>query len=378
MIRKAYKFRIYPNQEQQDLLAIQFGHARFVYNKFLSLRTKAYEQYGITLNYYRSKRHLRRLKSNAEYVWLKEADSQVLQNQIQNLNIAYEKFFKKEASFPRFKSKHGKQSIQYPQRFTIADGRIYLPKVGWVKLVQHRDIEGKMKNCTVSKTKTGKYFISIQCEVEHETQDRNQAPKVGIDLGLKDFIATSDGDKVTNPKHLKRAERRLRIRQRRLSRKTKGSNNRNKARHQVALIHEKVANQRKDFHHKLSRQLVDQYGHIAFEDLNIQGMLKNRRLAKAISQVGWYQFIQFCEYKQAWAGGTIAKADRWLPSSKMCSTCGDVKKSLKLSERSWVCLSCGTHHDRDINASKNILNKSTVGATETHAYGDMSPVGGSA
>ena len=378
MIRKAYKFRIYPNREQQESLAVQFGHARFVYNKFLSLRTKAKKQYDRTLSRLQMQQVLKQMKRQEQYSWLQACDSQVMQVKIRDLCVAYEKFFKKEAGFPRFKSKHDKQSIQYPQRFKVEDGRIYLPKVGWVKLVQHRDIEGKMKNCTVSKTKTGKYFVSIQCEVEHETQDRSQTPRVGIDLGLTDLIATSDGDKVANPKHLKRAERRLRIRQRRLSRKTKGSNNRNKARHQVAVIHEKVTNQRKDFHHKLSRQLVDQYGHIAFEDLNIQGMLKNRRLSKATQTVGWYQFVQFCEYKQAWAGGTIAKADRWLPSSKMCSTCGDVKKSLKLSERSWVCLACGTNHDRDINASKNILRESTVGATETHAYGEMSPVGGSA
>ena len=191
-------------------------------------------------------------------------------------------------------------------------------------------------------------------------------------------MTTSDGEKVKPPKYLRRAERRLKIRQRRLSRKAKGSRNREKARRRVALQHERVANQRQDFHHKLSRELVDGFGHIAFENLNIQGMLGNHTLAKSIQDAGWGQFVRFCEYKQEWAGGTTSKADRFFPSSKACSACGSLNHGLALSDRQWTCLDCGAVHDRDENAAINILNASTVGVTESYASGDMSLVGDSA
>jgi putative transposase len=374
--RKAFKFRVYLNTGQRESLSRQFGHSRFIYNKMLSFKSRGYEQFGKSITKNQTITFTRRLKGFDQYTWLKECDSQVLQQALIDLDRAFKNFFEKRADYPKFKRKHDRQSIRYPQRFKVQGGHIYLPKVGWVRMVQHRPVEGKMKNCTVSKTKTGKYFVSIQCEIETGgPEPRTDEPQVGVDLGLKDFVVTSDGEKVKPPKYLRSSERRLKIRQRRLNRKKGGSSNRNKARHKVATTHEKVANQRKDFHHKLSRDLVDRYGHIAFENLNVAGMLKNHSLAKSIADAGWSQFVQFCEYKQDWAGGTTDKIDRWFPSSKACSACGSINHSLQLSDREWTCLDCGTLHDRDENAATNILNKSTVGATESYALGVTTDVG---
>jgi putative transposase len=319
---------------------------------------------------------------------LRQADSQVLQEALRNLGRAYVNFFVKRAEYPKFKSKHSKQSIRYPQRFKVNGKRVYLPKVGWVKAAFHRPLEGAMKNCTVSKTKSGKYFVSIQCEVEIE--DPTPRPtQVGIDLGLTTFATLSTGEKIDKPKYLHRSERRLKIRQRRLSRKAKGSKHRNHARQPLAVLHEKVANQRKDFQHKLSRDLVDRFGSISFESLNVNGMLKNHKLAKAISDAAWSQFVGFCEYKAGWSNIQLLRVDRFFPSSKLCSDCGEKHHSLTLSVRQWVCLNCGAVHDRDENAAVNILNqafgleaefvnnhtgkalrpKPTVGATESYATG---------
>lgn len=375
LIRKAFKYRIYPNQTEQSTLAIQFGHARFVYNMALAQRKVYYEEHGQGLNYNDTAYMLTIIKPFIP--WLNIADSQVLQQSLKDLDRAYKNFFEGRAEYPKFKNKYHAQSIRYPQRFKVNGSRIYLPKVGYVRAIFHRPIEGKMKNCTVSKTKSGKYFVSIQCEVE--ILDPVQKPgRVGIDLGLKDFVTLSTGEKVKPPKHLRKSERRLRIRQRRLSRKQKGSNNRAKARLRVAIQHERVANKRKDFHHKLSHDLVSRFGFIAFENLNVAGMIKNHHLAKSISDAGWSQFVGFCEYKQGWAGGQIEKRDRFFPSSKLCSACGQINHLLKLSDREWMCLGCGVVHDRDENAALNILNGHTGGAPEIYALEDTIPVGGSA
>ena len=374
MIRKAFKFRVYPDREQKDKLAMQFGCSRFVYNHYRHVREEYYQETGTGLTYNDCAVDLtERLK--VDHPWLKEADSQAVQQALMDLDKAYKNFFEGRADYPNFKRKFGKQSIRYPQRFKVEGGYVYLPKVGWVKAVLHRKIEGKMKNATVSKTKTGKYFVSIQCEVEHITPERIPN-KVGIDLGLTTFATFSTGEKVEKPKHFKVSERRLKIRQRRLSRKVKGSNSRGKARHAVAAIHEKIANQRKDFHHKLSRALVDHFGVIAFESLNVNGMLKNHNLAKAIADAGWNQFVNFVEYKAAWPrgrpGAEVLQVDRFFPSSKLCSDCGTKHKSLTLNIRQWVCTNCGVIHDRDENAAINILKETTRGARESNAVGDMS------
>lgn len=369
-IRKAYKFRIYPNKTQQAELAKQFGAARFVYNHYRRVREEYYQETGTGLTYRDCADDLAdRLK--VEHPWLKEADSQVLQQVLKDLDTAYGRFFKKLADYPNFKCKHSNQGIRYPQRFKLSDKRIYLPKIGWVKAIFHRDMEGEAKNCTVTKTKSGRYFVSIQCEVEIERVPSGREPKqpsVGVDVGLKSFAVLSTGEKIDAPQFLRKSERLLKIRQRRLSRKVKGGNNRSKARHRVAIQHERVANQRKDFHHKISRQLVNDFGLIAVEDLNVRGMMANHHLAKSIADAGWRQFTDFCAYKQAWAGGQLVRNDRWHASTKTCSDCGAVNHSLKLSDRSWVCVSCGSIHDRDENAAKNHLNKATVGITESHAY----------
>lgn len=394
MIKQAFKFRIYPDSEQQVELDKQFGYSRFVYNHYRAVRADYYFETGTGLNYNDCAQDLTdRLKE--DHPWLKQADSQVLQQALKDLDKAYENFFRmvKEGTLPKpgkkprkdgmpkgyptFWKKHDDQSIRYPQRFKLGGDLLYLPKVGWVKIVLHRVIKGKMKNCTVSKTKTGKYFVSIQCEVEHTTPEQKPT-KVGIDLGLTTFATFSDGLKIDKPKHFYASERRLKIRQRRVSRKVKGSNSRGKAKLVVASIHEKIANQRKDFHHKLSRTIVDTFGTIAFESLNINGMLKNHNLAKAIADAGWNQFVGFVEYKAAWNGCEVLKVDRFFPSSKLCSDCGEKNQSLTLNIRQWVCTSCGVIHDRDGNAAINILKETTRGARESYADGYMIDVGRSA
>ncbi len=378
MIRKAFKYRIYPDSEQQAKLAIQFGCVRFVYNHYRAAREGFYYDTGIGLNYNDCATDLSDILK-VDYPWLKEADSQTLQQALKDLDTAYQRFFKGLADYPNFKRKFDKQSIRYPQRFKFAPkghpSKIYLPKIGWVKVVRHRRLEGTMKNCTVSKTKTGRYFVSIQCEIEH-TIPGQRSGSVGIDLGLKDFATINDGtktEKIACPQHLRKAENLLKIRQRRLSRKVKGGNSRTKAKLVVASAHEKITNRRRDFHHQISRAIVDNFGKIGLESLNVTGMLKNHKLAKSVSDAGWSQFVTFVEYKAAWAGSEVTKHDRWFASSKTCNDCGAVNKVLKLSDRTWVCQTCGVIHDRDENAAKN-LRPSTVGTTGINAVGDMSSV----
>lgn len=389
-IQKAFKFRIYPTKEQKAELAIQFGHARFVYNAALDLRKRMYFDHGVSYNYYDCANVLAHVKAECEdFEWLSQADSQVLQQSLQDLDKAFSRYFDMcrgklpkpkpsakprkdgmELGYPTFKRKFDKQSIRYPQRFKLEGQRIYLPKVGWVKINRHRKVEGELRKVTVSKTKTGKYFASIQCQVETDIQPTTNAQAVGIDLGLKDFAILSTGEKIAPPQHLRVAERRLRIRQRRLSRKAKGSNSQTKARLVVSATHEKITNRRKDFHHQLSRYVVDQFGSIGLETLNVNGMVQNPNLAKSISDAGWSQFVTFIEYKAAWTGVEVVKHDRWFASSKTCFDCGFVHKDLKQSDRSWVCPACGVIHDRDENAANNLIPKSTAGAAGINAGWD--------
>ena len=382
LIKKAFKFRIYPNKEQQARLAVQFGHARFVYNWGLALRKTHYQETSQGLSTFDCNTRLTELKRQPETAWLREADSQVLQQKLQDLNSAYVNFFEKRAGYPTFKSKKSKQSIRYPQRFKVNGNRIYLPKVGWVKVVIHRPIEGEMKNCTVTRTKSGQYYVSIQCEVEID-EPACEGGEIGIDLGLVDFATLSNSalsdasEPIPNPRYLRKSEKRLKRLQRRLSRCEKGSKGYEKVRLLLARQHEKVANQRKDFQHKQSKSLVVEYGLLCFENLNVAGMLKNHRVAKSIADAGWGQFVRQCSYKGEWYGCGIQKVGRFFPSSKLCSECGEIHQTLKLSERKWICVGCGTIHHRDHNASINILleglrlvSASTVGATGTDAGGE--------
>lgn len=369
IVKKTFKYRLKPNSKQRAALAIQFGHARFVFNYALARRKEFYQLNGEGLNYYAQAEELKDLKREDETIWLKQADSQVLQQKLRDLDRAYINFFEGRAEYPAFKSKHNKQSIRYPQRFKLDGQSIYLPKVGWVKLILHRPLEGKMKSATVSKTKSGRYFVSIQCETEID-DPIYEGPHVGVDMGLNHFATLSTGEKIDNPRHLHKSEKRLARSQRELSRKVKGSANREKQRIKVARLHEKVSDQRRDFHHKLSRRLVDEFGIITFETLCIKGMVKNHSLAKSISDAGWGQFIRFTEYKGEWYGAYVEKIDRFYASTKTCSECGVKNQDLTLSDRTWVCQSCGVVHDRDVNAAINIQSQSTVGTTGTNVCGD--------
>ena len=367
MIRKAFKYRIYPNKEQQESLAVQFGHARYVFNHFLNARQLHYKETGKGLGYCDNALSLTLLKK--ELVWLKDAGSQVLQQSLKNLDVAFNNFFKKRARYPKFKSKYNKQSILYPQGYKILNSTIYLPKVGLVKVRFHRAVEGNTKSVTVSKTKSGNYYISIACEVELSVKP-NGLPPVGIDVGLKDFAVLSTGERISNPRYYRESEKRLARLQKSLSKKKKGSNNRTKARIKVARFHEHTTNQRKDFLHKVSYWLTTTYGLICMEDLNVRGMVKNHCLAKAISDVGWSMFKTFVKYKSEWYGSEVKEVDRFYPSSKTCSVCGSINKDLTLSIRQWTCSTCSTELDRDINAAINILKQCTAGTAGSKACGE--------
>ena len=374
LIKKSFRYRIYPNEEQERDLAIQFGHSRFVYNYFLQQRKDFYEAHKSCdgkrgLNYYDTARLLVELKKDEDHLWLKEADSQVLQQSLKNLDRAYTNLFKKRSKYPNFKKKNNDQAIHYPQRFDIQDGKIYAPKVGWIKAVLHREIQGEIENLTISKTKTNKYFASFQCECETE-EPTLKSNAVGIDLGLKSFAVTSDGEIIENPHFLVKAEENIKRAHRILSRRVKGSSGRMKAKLRLSLAYEKVHNKRQDFLHKLSRSLVDQYGYIAIEDLNIAGMVKNHSLAKAISDVSWSEFTRQLMYKGLWYGTIVKKIGRFEASSKTCSVCGYKLEKLDLSVRSWTCPGCGSFLNRDGNAAVNILNMSTAGMAESYAGGE--------
>lgn len=354
LIRQAYRYRLYPATEQQHKLAVQFGHARYAFNWALNRRKEQYKATGATIPYYDLKREMTALKSDPEHLWLKDADSQALQAKVEDLEKAYKNFFAGRARFPRPKRKKDQQSIRYPQRFAFKDRRIYLPKVGWVPCVFHREMEGTAKNATVTKTTAGDYYVSVQCERE-QVVPVHTGPAVGVDVGLKDLAVLSTGEKIPHPKHLRRAEKKLARLQRALSRTQKGSMNRDKARILVARQHHHVANQRRDTLHKLSDHLTRDFSIIRMENLNIGGLLKNHTLAKGIADSGWGMLKQFCRYKAAWRGGVVEEIDRFYPSTKTCHVCFHQNDTLTLADREWTCVGCGAQHDRDINAAKVIL-----------------------
>ncbi|MCL1471062.1 transposase [Argonema antarcticum] len=359
MLRKVVKIRLYPTPEQEMLLAQSFGCARWWWNYGLNKSIETYKETGKALSQSALNALLPGLKKAEETIWLGECYSQILQAVTLNLTVAYRNFFAKRAKFPRFKSKHGKQSIQYPQKVKVLDGAVKLPgNLGTLTAKIHRHIEGKIKTVTVSKTPSGKYFASILSEVEgDEPKTSTEGNVVGIDLGLRHFAIVSNGSKVSkydNPKHLAKHEKNLKRKQQKLAKKQKGSNSRSKCRKLVAKVYERVSNSRQDFLHKLSRKLVNENQVVVVENLHVKGMVCNHKLAKAISDAGWGTFTNFLSYKLEQKGGRLVSIDRWFPSSKLCSNCYYQIDELPLDVRKWTCPNCGTHHDRDGNAATNI------------------------
>ncbi|MDW7732222.1 MAG: IS200/IS605 family element RNA-guided endonuclease TnpB [Methanolobus sp.] len=366
---RAYKYRLYPNRSQIDFFEKQFGTCRFVYNWALDLKSTAYKDENRSVSKNDLKNMLPGLK--AQYNWLKDVNSQSLQASIDNLDNAFKKFFRKEAEYPVFKSKNNPvQSFQIPQHYVVDfdNGTVKLPKLKeLVRVKFHRGFEGEIRTATVSRTPTGKYFISILVDDGQEIPEKlSSGPSIGIDVGISHFSILSTGEKIENPRHLKKSMAKLKAEQRSLSRKKRGSSNRKKQKLVVAKLHEKVVNQRNDFQHKLSNRLVNENQVIILEDLNIKAMVKNHCLAQAISDVAWGNFITKLKYKAEWYGKTIQQIGRFVPSSKLCSICGYKNTDLTLNDRSWECLSCHTKHDRDINAAISILNialKNTAAGT---------------
>ena len=357
MSHKAVQVRLYPSKEQQVILAQTFGSARWWWNYALNKSIEAYKETGKGLGRSALNALLPALKNSVETVWVADCYSQVLQATTLNLTTAYKNFFEKRAGFPRFKSKHGKQSIQYPQNVKIVDGNVKLPgNVGVVKAKIHRLIEGKIKTVTVSKTPSGKYLASILTEVEG-IGGFAEGKIYGVDLGLKHFAVVTDGKKISkydNPKHFAKHEKNLKRKQQKLARKQKGSKSRNKYRRLVAKVYERVSNSRQDFLHKLSYKLASDSQAVIVESLHVKGMVRNHNLAKAISDCGWGMFTNFLAYKLERLGARLVEIDRWFPSSKLCSNCLYDMSAMPLDVREWTCPSCGTHHDRDGNAAINI------------------------
>ncbi|MBK4729444.1 transposase [Oxynema sp. CENA135] len=360
---KVVKIRLYPNEQQKQSLEQSFGNCRWLWNYGLNLMNQTYQETGKGLSSYDIKKKIPSLKQ--EHEWLKLTYSQCLQQVCINLGTAFNNFFEKRARYPQFKSKHGKQSIQYPQNVKVLENVLKLPKIGEVKAVVHRPIEGKLKTVTVTKNRCDQYFASILFEDGKPNPDSSTEGKaVGVDLGLNHFAVTSDGSKFNNPRWIAKHERNLKRKQQDLSRKQKGSNNRNKARKKVAKVHNKVARCREDFLHKLSRRIVDENQVICVESPLTPlhkggtkggiGMLKNPNLAKAIGQVGWGMFLTMLKYKAEQEGKVYIEVDRFFPSSKTCNVCLNQIDSLPLDVRNWTCSSCGTSHDRDLNAAINL------------------------
>ena len=354
---KVVKVRLYPDAQQQQSLVQAFGSCRWLWNYFLNLMNQTYKETGKGLSGYEVKKQIPQLKK--EYEWLKLTYSQCLQQTCLNLGVAFNNFFERRAKYPRFKSKHGKQSIQYPQNVEKIDNCLRLPKIGDVKAVFHRPIEGKIKTVTVSKNKADQYFASILFDDGLEKAHLTiEGKNIGIDLGLTHFCITSEGSKFDNPKWIKKHEKNLKIKQQQLSRKPQGSNNRNKSRKKVAKVHLKIANCRSDFHHKLSRRIVNESKVICVENLAVANMVKNHKLSKAISQVGWGQFCTMLKYKAEQEGKTYVEVDRFFASSKTCNVCLNQVDSLPLEIRFWNCNNCQTKNiDRDVNAAKNIRDE---------------------
>lgn len=361
IVQKSVKVQIYPKESDKELLVKHFGCRRFIYNKFLELKNKEYMANSKHISYNQCSAMVTEMKKTEEFAWLKEVNSQSIQSALKDLDGAFDRFYRKVSKFPKFKSKHDThQSFKVPQHFEVNFEKKTL------KIPKFKDpfkfkgsFSGELieiNSVTISKNPSGKYFASIQGEFEIK-QKESTGEMIGVDLGIKTFLVTSNGDEIKNERFLKKQLKKIKYEQRQLSKKKKGSKSREKQRVKLAKQHQKVVNQRENYLHQISTKLINDNQVIVLEDLSVKNMVKNHKLAQAISDVSWGRFIEMLKYKAAWYEREIIQIDRWYPSSKTCSSCFHLMPYMPLNVRSWDCPKCGDHHDRDINAAKNILRQ---------------------
>ena len=396
-IHRAYKYRICPNAEQRILLARHFGSCRFVYNHFLEERNKSFKDRGERMTYCDTAHELVKMKNDERHEWLKEVYSHSLQASLRNLDAAFQTFYKAKREGkaepiirngkptgrlkyePNFKSKRdNEQSVTFPDNVHVMEGKLVLPKFkSGIKMKMHRPLVGRICHATVSRSVTGKYYVSIQCEEEMPIAPVASG-EIGIDLGIKDMAVCSTGERVANPKFLERGEKHLKYLQRQVSKKKKGGKNRRRARAKLSRHHEKVANMRRDYIHKFTIRIVRENQTVCVEDLNVKGMQSNHCLAKSIGSVAFGEIVRQLEYKCRWYGRDFVKVPRFYASSKICNHCGHKNDGLTLKDREWICPNCGAEIDRDFNAAKNIEVKGIEILSGCGAQPDVKQKGGEA